>query len=202
MDGKELEQQVEKILSTRTVSKAQQVMQSKSGLWLIALVSFVEASTPLPVMTDPFVVAAILLNRANSIRIIVVTTIASVLGGIAAYFTAVLFFEVALQLLSPESANTLASLTADRGQGTFVLSLIGAFTPVPYTLTAWAVAALKGNVFVFIAASIIGRGGRYVLVGWLTYRFGETAVKYAKRSIGLLSILLVILAVFYFWYKV
>ena len=201
MKPNQLDEQVEKILTTNTVSKAQAVMSSRSGLWLIAGISFLESATPIPVLTDPFMAAAIVLNRTKVTAIIVVTTLASIAGGIAAYFTALLFLDVALALLSPDAAFAVASMTAADQQNIFLLSLIGAFTPVPYTLTAWAVGALQGNLAAFVAASVIGRGARYLIVGLLTYYFGPAAVKIARRYIGITSVVLIVLVGVLFWYK-
>ena len=198
---KQLDEKVEEILATNTVSRAQEVMGSKKGLWFIAFVSFLESATPLPIVTDPFMMAAILINRANYLKAIVVTTVASVVGGVAAYFTALFFLDVALDLLSADAAYTLATMTASESENIFILSLLGAFPPVPYTLTAWAVGVMKGGLIPFIAASIIGRGARYYIVGWLTYRFGPMAVARARRSIGITSIILIVLAGIFFWYK-
>ena len=36
MDTKPLDEQVEKILATNTVSRAQEIMTSRRGLWLVA----------------------------------------------------------------------------------------------------------------------------------------------------------------------
>lgn len=201
MDTKQLDEQVEKILTTTTVSRAQEIMSSRSGLWLIGFISFLESASPLPVVTDPFMIAAIMLNRTKYIRIVLITTFTSVLGGVAAYYAALFFFDIALDWFSPETTQVLAAMTTSQEKGTFLLTLIGAFTPVPYTLTAWAVGFMKGGVVPFIIASIIGRGARYAIVGWLTYRFGPLALQYAKRSIGIASLVMVILIGLYLWHK-
>lgn len=200
MDTQKLDEQVEKILATNTVGRAQRLMTSRFGLWLVALISFIESASPIPVITDPFIVAAILVNRARYLSVVVASTLASVIGGIAAYYTAVLFMEVILNWLSPETALTIATIAANQ-DNIFVLTLIGAFTPVPYTFTAWAIGALNGGIWIFILASIIGRGGRYLILGWLSYRFGPIAMKYANRSIGITSVVLIILAAVFFWLK-
>jgi membrane protein YqaA with SNARE-associated domain len=198
---KKLDEKVDEILATNTISKAQEIMASRKGLWLIAVISFIESATPIPVVTDPFMMAAILLDRANYLRTIFITTVASVLGGIAAYFTAYFFIDVLLNLFSPTVSFELARFTTNTEHSTFVLTLIGAFTPVPYTFTAWAIGLMQGSLIPFIAASIIGRGGRYIIGGWLTYRFGTQAVARARRSIGITSVILIILAAGYFWLK-
>lgn len=201
MEIKDLDNQIEKVLETTTVSRAQEIMGSRSGRWLIAVISFFESATPLPFITDPFMAAAIVINRAKYLETIFVTTIASVLGGMAAYFTAYFFFDLALSLLAPEAAATLMELTAQEEANVFLFTLVGAFTPIPYTLTAWAVGALEGNLTLFIVASFIGRGARYAIIGFLTYQFGPAAVKIARRYIGISSIVLLLLAGFVLWYK-
>ncbi|MAQ59585.1 hypothetical protein CL638_02675 [bacterium] len=201
MDTKQLDEQVEKILTTTTVSKAQEIMASRNGQWLIAFISFLESATPVPIMTDPFMMASIILNRAKYLQTILVTTIASVAGGVLAYFTAVFFLELALNWLAPDAAFALASMTATEQDNIFLLSLVGAFTPVPYTLTAWTVGVMQGSLTAFIIASIIGRGARYLIIGWLTYHFGPAAVKIARRYVGITSIVIILLAGAFMWYK-
>ena len=166
MDTKPLDEQVEKILATNTVSRAQEIMTSRRGLWLVALISFIESASPVPVITDPFIIAAILLNRAKYLYIVLIATVTSILGGVVAFYMALLFMDIILGWLSPEAALAVATLAAQQ-DNTFMLTLIGAFTPVSYTLTAWAVGALNGNIFVFIFASLLGRGGRYLILGFI-----------------------------------
>jgi membrane protein YqaA with SNARE-associated domain len=192
---------VEEILATNTVSKAHTLMSSRRGLWLIAFISFIESATPIPVVTDPFMMAAILINRAAYLKIILLTTVTSVLGGIVAYYTAYFFIDVLLDIFPPDTSFEIARATADTEQNTFVLTLVGAFTPVPYTFTAWAIGVLQGGILPFIAASVLGRGGRYLIGGWLTYKFGPTAVARARRSIGITSVIIIVLAAAFFWYK-
>lgn len=201
MDTKPIQETVDQILATNTVSRAQSLMASRRGLWLVAVISFIESATPIPVVTDPFMMAAILLNRAAFLKIIFVTTFTSILGGVAAYYTAFFFIEALLRLFSPDVAFDIARISAGNEENTFVLTLIGAFTPVPYTFTAWAVGALQGGLVPFVIASMLGRGGRYLIGGWLTYRFGPLAIAKAKRSIGITSIIILVLATLFVLYK-
>ena len=93
------------------------------------------------------------------------------------------------------------SLITGNEANTFVLTIVGAATPIPYTIVAWVVAVIEGNLWVFIGASILGRGLRYTIVGWSIYKFGPTAIAYAKRYLGLTSILILILVALYVWHK-
>jgi membrane protein YqaA with SNARE-associated domain len=120
---------------------------------------------------------------------------------VAAYFTAFIFLEFIMQFMTPAMLATFDEVLKMREMGTFFLTLAGAFTPIPYTTTAYVIAAMHGNIIAFILASIIGRGLRYSAVGILVYYFGPTAIKYAKRSIAITSVVFLTIAAFYVWYK-
>ena len=196
-----IDSQVEKVLTNPTVGKAQKMLQSRSGLWFIGIVSFLESALPLPILTDPFLVAGILLNRAKTIQIILLTIGTSVLGGVVAYFSAVLFLESMLALLSTGVEMQFQDMVSSTQANTFVLTILGAVTPIPYTLVAWAIAVLKGSLLVFIVGSIVGRTIRYSIVGYCVYWFGPTAMVYARKYTGFVSIVLILLGIAFFLYK-
>lgn len=198
---KELEVRVNEVLKSKTVSKAQQIMASRSGVMMVSVISFIESALPLPLLTDPFLIAAILANRANVFRLVIMTTIASVLGGLMAYLMAMLFLETLMQLMPLGVVEQFQSMSVSNGGSTFMLSLVGAVTPVPYTIVAWVVAVIKGSLLAFIVASVIGRGVRYIIVGYSTYHFGKMAIDYVRRYIGLTSIMVFVAAALYLWFK-
>lgn len=196
-----IDSQVEKVLAAPSVGKAQKILQSRGGIWMIAVIAFIESALPLPILTDPFLVAGILLNRTKAFEITLITTVSSVIGGVAAYFSAVLFLETILNWMSPGVVAQFQNMVSNTEANTFVLTIVGAVTPVPYTLVAWAVAALQGGILVFIVASVVGRAIRYSIVGYCVYRFGPAAMQYARRYVGLTSLVILVLAVAYVWYK-
>jgi membrane protein YqaA with SNARE-associated domain len=199
---KDIEAKVEDVLQAKSVQKAQKIIQSRSGITILAAISFIESSLPLPLLTDPFLIAAVLVNRANTVKLVVVATVASVLGGLFAYFTAVLFFETLLAWMTPDMVGEFQAMVDTNGTSVFVLTIVGAVTPVPYTIVAWVAAFIKGGLVSFIVASILGRGLRYAIVGYSTYRFGPLAISYAKKYIGITSIFVFVLAALYIWLNV
>lgn len=198
---KEIDNKMEQVLAIPSVGKAQQILQSRAGLWLIAVISFIESALPVPIITDPFLIAGVLLNRQKALFIVVITILSSILGGLFAFVSAVLFLEVMIQFMTPGMADQFNALVGNTDTNTFVVTIVGAITPIPYTLVAWVVAALQGSLFVFIIASIVGRSIRYGIVGYSVYRFGPAATRYARRYIGFTSIVVFILAGLYVWHK-
>lgn len=177
------------------------LFKSKAGLWLIGLISFVESVLPVPIITDPFMVAYILVNRHKTILAVVVTTVTSVAGGVVAYFTAFFFSDLVLSYLSASALEHFNVLAEEARSETFVLSILGAITPVPYTLVGLAIGFVKGSLLVFIVASVFGRGLRYVVVGYLTYRFGSQAMVHIRRHLGWMTLLTILIVSIYIIYK-
>jgi len=186
-------------MGERSVSTAKRILQSRFGITIIAAVSFIEAALPVPVLTDPFLVAAILINRSKTTRIILVTIISSVIGGIFAYAMAALFLDTILQFVSSGVIDQLDQIITNNQSNTLLLTLVGAITPVPYTIVAWVAAIIEGSLMVFIIGSILGRGLRYSIVGYSTYKFGPMAISYAKKYLGFVSLIILIIVILYAW---
>lgn len=184
----------------KKIAKIQSLVRSDFGTTSVFLISFVESLLPLPILTEPFLVAAILMDRTRAFRFVFLTTLGSVFGGVLAYIVAAYFKDALFSLLSDDIVSTIHSFVFE-GADTFVLTIIGAITPVPYTVVAWAVALSGGNLLIFILASIIGRGIRYSIVGWCTYTFGPMALRYARRSILFTSLIIFVLVAVYVWLK-
>lgn len=183
------------------VKKAGQLLRSRFGIWALGILSFGESALLLPIVTDPFMVAYIVANRARAFQAFVVTTATSVLGGVFAFLTAAFFMELIARYFSEKTAQAFHDVTALFSEGTFMLAFLGALTPIPYTLTAIVAGALEGSLVMFIVGSIIGRVLRYGIFAYLTYRFGEASLELARKNILLMSLLSILVVVLYVWHK-
>ena len=202
MDSTKLDTQVERVLNTRTVSRAQALLGSRSGLWLIGLISFIESALPLPIITDPFMVAGILANRSKAGLIVLITLVTSIAGGVVAFLMARYFFGLLESMMTVGMQSQFVWLTETMDTSNIlVVTLFGAITPIPYTMTAWLVGIVQGSLIWFIVGSVVGRGIRYGIVGSCAYWFGPRALTYARRSLGLTSVVVLILVCAYVWYK-
>ena len=201
IEPKNLDTHVEKVLNTRTVTRAQALMGSRSGLWLVGIISFVESLLPIPLITDPFMVACILANRSRAGLVVLITLITSVLGGISAFIMARYFFGLLEAMMTNNMLEQFQSLIAMDSSNTLLVTLVGAMTPIPYTITAWVVAVGEGSLIFFVIASVFGRGFRYGVVGLCTYWFGQRALTYARRSFGVTTVLVSGIVALYVWIK-
>lgn len=193
---RELETHVEEV-----AKEAGGLLRSRYSLWILAGLSFIESCLPIPLMTDPFLVAYILADKKSVLKGVLVTTIASVFGGLFAYAAAFMFYEfIVAQYLGGALGEQFFHIVDEFQKGTFLITLIGAATPIPYTLVALGAGFVKANVLLFVIASAVGRGGRYGIVGYITYYFGEHALQIAKRNITIATAVLTIIAVVYFFF--
>ena len=183
------------------LNKVEKLTQSKWGLLILSLISLVESALPVPLLTDPFLAASVLFNRSKVFVLVLVTTLSSVIGGILAYYLAFFAFDLLANMMSANVMVEFNNLADENTSGTLALTLVGAVTPVPYTIVAWLIAVLKGNILIFIVGSIIGRGFRYSVVGYCTYKFGPMALDYAKKYIVTSSVIVFLIAGLVIWLK-
>ena len=159
--------------------------------WSLGIISFTESSF-LPILIDPFLVAMTLARHNKWFRYVVVASVTSILGGLFGYLLGAIFFDLIgekmIAFYSLEEAFERTVLEVDRNA--FYFTLIGAFTPIPYKLIALVGGFLKINIPLFILASIVGRFGRFVLVGYITKQFGEPALKVFKQRFGVVTVAL------------
>lgn len=182
--------------------KAGGLLRHRSSLWILGLISFLESALPLPILTDPFLVAHILARREAVWYSVGVTVITSVIGGVCAYILAAAFFATIVSpFLSGDTAVRFYELTNQFQENTALLTLVGALTPVPYTLVALAVGFVQGNIMVFILVSLFGRTVRYAVVGWITYHIGPHALVVAQRRLLLTTVATLVALAVYVWLK-
>lgn len=193
----QLEEQYEKEV-VGIVKKSNQLLRSRYGLWILGAITFVDSALAFPGPIDPFLAAYILADKRRVWLGFLVTVATSVLGGVMLYLFAAFFTEQLLGLLSADSVHTFNEMVARFDQGTFMLSFLGAFTPIPYGIVVIVAGALKGNIFMFIAGSLLGRALRFGIVSYLAYRYGTAALLLAKKHILLASIIAAILVGLYF----
>ena len=180
-----------------------QWVRSPHSQFILGLVSFSE-SVIVPVVTDPFLVAIILADRARWVRYTLITIVTSVVGGLTAYVLGALFFDVfgvwligALQL--EHSFTEVTRQLADAG---FWFVLLGAVTPVPYKLVALASGFALLPIWVFIIASLIGRTFRFGITGYLSYAFGPAAIELFRYRIHAIFYTLLALGTLYLLWQV
>ena len=182
-------------------------LNKRSNLYL-GIVSFVESSF-FPIPPDVMVVPMVLAKKDSYIRIFLIATVFSVLGGIFGYLIGYLFIDLAMYVIEFYNYESkVLKLKMDLSQGSGMVIWLGTlflagFTPLPYKVFTITSGLIAFDIIAFIIISFISRGLRFFLVSILTAKFGERFVKLIEQrgavgsSIVGISIICV-LAFFYF----
>ena len=145
----------------------------------LGALSFAESSF-FPIPPDVMLAPMCLANRGRAWRFATVTTITSLLGGIAGYAIGLFLIELIepwLQASSYSGAYDKVQLWFD-DWGVWAVFVAG-FSPIPYKVFTIAAGATLLNFPGFVIASLIGRGARFFLVAGLVVAGGE------RMAIGL-----------------
>lgn len=158
----------------------------RHGVWWLALVTFA-SSIFLPVPEDALLIAMILAARERAWLLAGVCTLASVAGGLAAWWIGYEVFDhIGRPLLALYGqAGAMEGLRAAFNEYGWWIVLGGGLTPFPYMAVAIAAGALALPLGVFLAASTLGRGLRYFALAFLLWRFGPAIRRGIERRFAL-----------------
>ena len=135
--------------------------------------------------------------RAKAWRYAAIATIASVLGGVFGYLIgAFLFDQVAQPILQfygyDQQFERFAAWYNDWGVW---IVLAAGVTPFPYKVITIASGATGLNFIVFMIASIVARGLRFVIVAGLLYWVGPPIRDFIERRLGLVFTVFMVLLI-------
>ncbi len=174
----------------------------KSSKYYLAIVSFIESSF-FPIPPDVMIIPMVISRKNDFIKIFLITTIFSVLGGMLGYIIGAFFFEFGAHIMSfygyeDKLSKIKGNLVNSDGFYAWlgVLFLAG-FTPLPYKVFTIASGLIGFNFLIFILISLISRGLRFFIVSYLSYKFGdlfnEYMDKHGSKWFTIIGILIVII---------
>lgn len=164
----------------------------------LALLSFAESSF-FPIPPDVLLAPLCVGKRERSWWFATVTTIFSVLGGVAGWLIGWGAWgglsEYAYRYIpgfTPEQFEKARGLYDEYG---VLVLFIAAFSPIPYKVFTIAGGVFGQPLLPFVLVSLAGRGVRFFLVAGLFYWVGPKATPWIDKYFNLLCILFVVLLV-------
>ena len=174
----------------------------KSSKYYLAIVSFVESSF-FPIPPDVMIIPMVISKKNDFIKIFLITTIFSVLGGMLGYLIGAFFFDFGSQIMSfygyeNKLSNIKENLVNSDGFYAWLgILFLAGFTPLPYKVFTIASGLISFNFFIFIVISLVSRGLRFFIVSYLSYKFGnlftEFMEKHGSKWFTIIGLLIVII---------
>ena len=166
--------------------KCLELAAHKSSKFFLGIVSFVESSF-FPIPPDVMIIPMVFAKKKEFIKIFLVATIFSVLGGIFGYFLGSFFFNFASEIISVYGyEDKILKIKNDLNEGTgfyawFGILFLAGFTPLPYKVFTIASGLVGFNLLIFIIVSIISRGLRFFIISFLSYKFGHLFTEFMNK---------------------
>jgi len=174
----------------------------KSSNFFLGVVSFVESSF-FPIPPDVMIIPMVIAKKKNYLKIFLIASIFSALGGIFGYMLGAIFLDTAMNIIEFYGyEKKVVSIKNNLSQGEGFLAwlsilFLAGFTPLPYKAFTIASGLISFNILVFIIVSLISRSLRFFLISYLSYKFGdlfsEFMEKHGSKWFTILGLLIVLI---------
>ena len=170
--------------------KSLKLAAHKNSKVFLAIVSFVESSF-FPIPPDVMIVPMTIAKKNDYLKIFIIATLFSTLGGVLGYFIGSYFSDFGMSVVSfygyeDKVLNLKDSLT--RGTGLYIwlatLFLAG-FTPLPFKVFTITSGMIGFNLFIFLFICLISRGLRFFIVSYFSFKFGDTFNRFMTTKAGI-----------------
>ena len=158
--------------------KSLQLAVHKSSKFFLAIISFVESSF-FPIPPDVMIIPMVVAKKNDYIKIFLVATLFSSLGGLFGYFIGSTFIELAMIVVDfygyEEKVLDLQNKMSSKGGFFFWLGtlFLAGFTPLPFKVFTITSGIINFNIFIFFFICLISRGLRFFIVAFLSAQFGK-----------------------------
>ena len=190
--------------------KCLELAAHKSSNFYLGLVSFIESSF-FPIPPDAMIIPMVIAKKKEYLKIFLIASIFSVLGGIFGYLIGYLFFDLAIYVIEFYGyQDKVENLKLSMSEGTGFLAwlsilFLAGFTPLPYKAFTISSGLIAFNLPIFIIVSLISRSLRFFIVAYLSYRFGELFTEYMEKHgskwftiIGIIIVIIFIIIYLFF----
>lgn len=177
----------------------------KSSNFFLGVISFIESSF-FPIPPDVMIIPMVIAKKKSYLKIFLIASIFSVLGGIFGYMLGAVFLDIAMNIIEfygyeKKIINLKNNLSQGEGFLTWLSILfLAGFTPLPYKAFTIASGLIGFNILIFIIVSLISRSLRFFLISYLSYKFGDLFTEFMNKHgskwftiLGLLIVLIFII---------
>jgi membrane protein YqaA with SNARE-associated domain len=159
----------------------------KSSKFFLAILSFSESSF-FPVPPDIMIVPMVIAKKNDYLKIFLIATFSSAIGGLLGYFIGSFFLNLAMNVIEiygyeEKVVNLKINLSSGKNFILFLGTLfIAGFTPLPFKVFTITSGIIGFNIFIFFIVCLVSRGLRFFVVSYLSFKFGDTFSKFMEKD--------------------
>ena len=159
----------------------------KSSKFFLAILSFSESSF-FPVPPDIMIVPMVIAKKNDYLKIFLIATFSSAIGGLLGYFIGSFFLDLAMNVIEiygyeEKVVNLKINLSSGKNFILFLGTLfIAGFTPLPFKVFTITSGIIGFNIFIFFIVCLVSRGLRFFVVSYLSFKFGDTFSKFMEKD--------------------
>ena len=167
--------------------KSLRLAAHKKSKFFLAIVAFAESSF-FPIPPDIMIVPMVIAKKIDYLKIFIIATVASALGGLFGYFIGSTFIDLAMNVVQfygyEEKVISLKNdLTSGGGFYIFLGALfLAGFTPLPFKVFTITSGIIGFNVLLFFFICLMSRGLRFFVVSYMTYKFSNSFINFMEKN--------------------
>ena len=153
----------------------------------LAILSFTESSF-FPIPPDVMIAPMVIAKKNDYLKIFLIATIFSTLGGVLGYFMGSYFLDFGMSVVDFYSyedkvLNLKNSLTSGTGFYIWLATLfLAGFTPLPFKVFTITSGMIGFNIFIFLIICLFSRGLRFFIVSYLSFKLGDIFNNFMKTK--------------------
>ena len=156
-----------------------------------------------PIPPDVMIVPMVIAKKNDYLKIFLIATFFSTLGGVFGYFIGSYFINAGMSVVEfygyeDKVLSLKDNLTKGTGLYIWLATLfLAGFTPLPFKVFTITSGMIGFNLFIFFFICLISRGLRFFIVSYLSFKFGDTFNKFMQTRVAkwftILGILIVVM---------
>ena len=167
--------------------KSLKLAAHKSSKFFLAIVAFAESSF-FPIPPDIMIVPMVIAKKNDYLKIFLIATFSSAVGGLLGYFIGFVFLDLAMNVIEfygyeKEVINLKKNLSSGNNFIYFLGTLfLAGFTPLPFKVFTITSGMIGFNIFIFFVVCLVSRALRFFVVSYLSFKFGDTFSEFMEKD--------------------
>jgi len=167
--------------------KSLKLAAHKSSKFFLAIIAFAESSF-FPIPPDIMIVPMVIAKKNDYLKIFLIATFSSAVGGLLGYFIGFVFLDLAMNVIEfygyeEKVINLKDNLSSGNNFIYFLGTLfLAGFTPLPFKVFTITSGMIGFNIFIFFVVCLVSRALRFFVVSYLSFKFGDTFSEFMEKD--------------------